>query len=202
MEELEEQIASFWEWFELNRTIIEDIVSEKDQSKTDFIVGKLDEFILSFGRLKWTVKNPSNNQFTFTISPNNDRELLRITSAIIQNAPNFSNWQFYDAIQPDGNLELTLYDTEMNTQAVNAREWHFMLELCPTDRFNLIIAVNQTDHLDEDTEMVAVDLILTALLGERLKIEQIEELEIVDEFDAADLPFVKPIHSLLDSITQ
>lgn len=200
MSESDSRIASFWEWFESNHTTLEDIVSEKDPSKTEFFVQQLDEHILSFGRLKWSVANPSENHFILTISPNNDRDLLRITATIIQNAPSIPNWRFYDAIQPDGKLEITLYDSDMNVQAVNAKEWEFLLEPSDNDLFNLIIKVVDTEHLDEDTEMVAVDLILSSLLGERYKIERIEELEIIDTFEDADLPYAKPIQSLLDSI--
>lgn len=179
--ELNDRIDAFWEWFTLNRTILEAVVAGNHHDKTEYIIQSLDEHILAMGKIKWEVENPSEGAYTFTLSPNSNRELLQITKSTIENSPGFEGWTFYYAKQANHEFSLKLYDAEMDIQEVNAENWQVVLIPADTDQFDLLLLADM-DYLDEDTEMIAADLMLTNILGEERKINALSGLEIVDEF--------------------
>ena len=122
---------------------------------------------------------------------------MAITEQVIRESPIVSNWSFFDGIQPKGDYIISLYDSDMDIQTVDASTW----KICARpiqNRFELKIEVNGTAHIDEDTETIAVDLLLTSLLGERQKIARILDFQIVDEFDEADFHLIQPIQNILD----
>ncbi|WP_066756687.1 hypothetical protein [Crocinitomix algicola] len=196
MDKTKSQIADFWEWFQLNEGGFRELVSHGASENSTEIIDQLDQFILGFGPLKWTIEEVETNKFSFTISPNNKTELLGLTSALVNSAPSLPHWTFFDSRQPTGKLRFDLYDLEIETQTVDAQKWKFLIEQEDADRVHLIIIIANTEHLDEETEEVAVDILLTSLIGERNKISRIESFEIVDELEANDDRIARPIELL------
>ena len=179
--ELNDRIDSFWEWFSLNQGILEAVVSGNHHEKTDYVIQNLDQHILGMGKIKWEVENPNTDIFVFTLSPNSDRELLEITRCIIQGAPQSPNWTFHYAKQANHQFTLQIYDAEMDIREVNSKNWEVVLNPAGDDKFELYLLADM-DYLDEDTEMIAADLMLTNILGEEKKINSLVGLEIVDNF--------------------
>lgn len=199
MSKFDEKIKDFWLWFDAEKLQIERIVAGEDDENPTALSDQLDELVLAFGPLKWQLESKDNGNFQFIVSPNNDSDLLRITSLLIKSAPAYKNWEFHDAIPATGELTTFLYDDEMDVQKVTAENWQCVIEN-ESNLLHLIVRVDQTDHLDEETEMVAVDLLLNAILGERTKIKFIESFEIVDEIDKSDRPKAFPFSQLDDQI--
>lgn len=194
---LNEQIADFWEWFGLNIEILKAVITTDHHPKTEGIIQGLDQHILGMGKLKWELGNPFDGQFTFTISPNNDRELLAITKAIIAQSPNDPNWKFLHAIEASNNYEIQVYDIDMDIQNVDAKPWRVILIPGADNRFEMVLEIANIEHLDEDTQLIAADLILTSLLGEENKVNYLAGLELTNEFEEEDAENCFPIQQLL-----
>ena len=50
--ELAQRIEDFWEWFDENREVIQQVVSESQHPETNYIVEQLDQHLLGMGKLK------------------------------------------------------------------------------------------------------------------------------------------------------
>jgi len=179
---LQNLITNLWDWFEDHLELLEDVVANNGHPHTEFVIEELNKHVLSIGKLKWELRNPAESHFSLLLSPNNDRDLLAITKNIMRQAPELSNWTFYSAIQPTGKLTTAVYDQEMDAQEVDATSWWAVLIETNEDRFELFIEADNLSYLDEDTQMIAADLILTALLGEENKIKHLAGMELVDSF--------------------
>lgn len=183
MAKLSQQIEDFWEWFENNQPLLEAVIESDGHPKTDDIVESLDQHILGMGKIKWEIGNPETGQFTFTLSPNNDREILKITKSIIAGAATINEWSFHHSAQATGQLQLQVYDHNMDIQDIDASKWRAVLKPRNNGRYELELEVPNIEYLDEDTQMIATDLILTALLSEENKINSIMGLKIVFSFN-------------------
>ena len=54
--DLAQRIQDFWEWFDENRQVIEQVVSESLHPQTNYIVEQLDQHLLGMGKLKWQLE--------------------------------------------------------------------------------------------------------------------------------------------------
>lgn len=180
---LQDLITNLWDWFEDHLELLEDVVANNGHPHTEFVIEELNKHVLSIGKLKWELRNPTQGHFSLLLSPNNDRDLLAVTKNIMGQAPELFNWTFYSALQPTGKLTTSVYDQEMDAQEIDATDWWAVLTATNEERFELFIEADNLSHLDEDTQMIAADLILTALLGEENKIKHLAGMELVDSFE-------------------
>jgi hypothetical protein len=194
---LSDQIADFWEWFDLNQALVEAVIEANGHPKTEELIQLLDQHILGMGKIKWEIGNPSQNEFSFTLSPNNDRELLEVTKSIIAEAPAVSTWTFNYAAQATGALQLQVYDHNMDVQDVDASSWRAVITPSGDGRFELILEAANIAYLDDDTQMIAADLMLTALLGEEEKINCLAGLELSFELESEQEALAFPVSELL-----
>ncbi len=195
---LADQVKDFWEWFYNNQQLIEEVVDNQEHLKTEAVVQSLNQHILGMGKIKWELGNPSPGFFTFTLSPNSDRELLKITKTVIASVKLIPGWSFYHALQPTGNASLQMYDLNMEIQEVNAHSWRVAPFSDGNGRYELMLEADNIMHLDEDTQTVAVDLILNALLGEERKIKALVGFDILDSFDDKQAEHAFPMLGLSD----
>src|SRR5690606_16530054 len=117
-------------------------------------------------KFKWLLDNPASNHFTFTISPNNNADLLAISRAAIADAPYLSHWSFFDSIPAKGFHPIEIYDDQMDIQFVDPKNWKAYLRKQPNHQFELLVKVNEVQNLDPETQEVAVEIIVTNLIGE------------------------------------
>lgn len=197
---LHDQINEFWEWFSLYQPLLEAIIEADGHPKTEEIIQSLDQHILGMGKIKWEIGNPHPNQYSFTLSPNNERELLEVTKSIIANEPSLNAWTFYYAAQATGKLQLQVYDHNMDVQDVDASSWRAFLSPEGDGRHELVLEASNIEYLDEDTQMIAADLILTALIGEEEKINCLSGLELSFELESDQEKSAFPIADLLQNI--
>jgi len=181
-------ILNFWSWFVKNTNSLQ----SHNYDKT--ILSKLDKIITNWG-LVWEVGPGLSKENSLTISPNGDKDLLTKTDSIIGKAPYSDNWEYYNAKQPKQNWHLAkLVDTGIE---IDASGWTYVLLKYDDDKLEILLNADSLITLDIETKELAADLILTNLLGEKLKIQKIDFIAIVDEFDQEkginDLKFL-PAH--------
>lgn len=195
-----EKIEALENWLSINRRVLEEVIANPGHAATEQIIRGMDQHILAFGKLKWELDNPTEGKYKLLISPNNDSELLQITKNIIYSLPEWDNWTFYAAIPPNGKVNVSLYDNLMDLQEVDASEWKCQL-LADDDKFELVLEADNTDHLDEDTQWVAADLILNQLIGEECKILKLSGLEITTAFETDSRGNEFPIAELAEKLS-
>lgn len=170
----DKDIQNFWSWFTKNASSLQSDNYDKA------LLDKLDITISNWG-LVWEVGPGLLKENSLTISPNGDKELLNKTSNIIDKAPQLDNWEFFNAKQPKQNWYLaTLVDTGFE---IDASDWTYVLLKYEDERIELLLKADSLTSLDIETKELAADLILTNLLGEKLKIEKIDFIDVVDRFD-------------------
>jgi hypothetical protein len=172
---LDFQITDFWEWFAKH--------SDKLQSNNYDIdlLKQLDETISNWN-LGWEIGPGVTKQSSLTISPNSNKELLNRTNEIINRAPNLENWEFYSCKQPKENWhKASLIDKKIEVDAI---DWTYVLLKYPDNQIEILLQAANLKELDTETKELAVDLVLTNLLGEELKMQKIDFIEIVDASDS------------------
>ncbi len=193
------KIEAFWAWFETNRTLIEAVVTGDNHPKTQTIVEQFDHHILDLGRFKWMLDNPTAQNFTFTLSPNNDSELYKKSRAIIADSPYFSNWTFYDHIQSIGLVPFEIYDAQMDIQEIDPAPWKFSLKEAGDNRFDLTLLQTNCDRIDSETCELAAEIALSNILGEGHKIDAIHSVKLAKEFSDQSISTL-PITELVDQL--
>jgi len=191
-----DEIGDFWNWFLTHKTVLEQVVVSQQHPKTQYIVDGLNQYIVGMGKIKWEVAEPTTGSFSFILSPNSNKETLDITRAIIALAPKLNNWNFHHAYPATGDLILQVYDQQMELHEINAENWSVVLSNESVPQTELIIQAENVMHLDQDTQLVTVDLMLTQLLGEEVKIDRLAGFDLVYEFEADEKEMAFPFKNL------
>ena len=71
----------------------------------------------------------------------------------------------------------------MEEHKVDASEWKFVVEKSEGNSNNIIVEAQNLKHLDEETKLTAGNLVVTSLLGEAFKINFIDKVKIVNQFE-------------------
>jgi hypothetical protein len=170
----DKDILDFWIWFAKNSNNLQS--DGYDQN----ILNELNNFISNWD-LGWEIGPGLSKENSLTISPNGNKDLLDKTNGIINKAPKLDNWEFYSTKQSKENWHLArLVDTDFEIDASN---WKYVLLKYEDGKVEVLIKADELSHLDKETKELAADLILTNLLGEELKIQTIDFIDVVDEFD-------------------
>lgn len=171
---LDNQITNFWYWFTKNSDHLHSDNYEKE------ILDALDRKVSDWD-LVWEIGPGVAKKNSLTISPNGDKDLLDKAKSIIAKAPVLDNWEFYYSKQPKENWHMArLVDMALEIDALN---WTYVLFQYPDNKIEILLKADSISHLNKETKELAADLILTNLLGEKLKIEKIDFIELVDDFD-------------------
>jgi hypothetical protein len=170
----DKDILNFWSWFAKNSSSLQSDTYDQN------ILNELGNLISNWD-LSWEIGPGLSKENSLTISPNGNKDLLDKTNAIIEKAPNLDNWEFYSTKQSKENWHLArLVDIDF---AIEASNWKYVLLKYEDGKVEILIKADTLSNLDKETKELAADLILTNLLGEKLKIQTIDFIEVVDEFD-------------------
>jgi len=170
----DKDILNFWSLFAKNSGNLQSDNYDKN------ILNELDQIISNWG-LGWEIGPGISKENSLTISPNGDKELLDKTNYIIDKAPQLDSWAFYSAKQSKENWHLaTLVDTDFKIDASN---WTYVLLKYEDEKTEILLKADSLANLDTETKELAADLILTNLLGEKLKIQKLDFIDVVEKFE-------------------
>ena len=170
----DKDILTFWNWFTKNSVKLQSDNYDQD------ILDELDRTVSNWG-FGWEIGPGLSKENSLTISPNGDKNLLGKTKEIIDKAPQLDNWEFYSAKQSKKNWHLAkLLDTDLQIDASN---WTYVLLKYEDEKIEILLKADTLTKLDDELKELVADLILTNLLGEELKIEKIDFIDIVEKFD-------------------
>ena len=183
------KIAQFWQWFTYNEAIF------RNEQTAEKAKEMLDNQILSFGRFAWGIDEGLQKSYVFTFSPNNDKQLLRLSQQLVQSAPNLPMWEFQYCLpaQPDWDFKFQMLNNLIVLQTFDASEWQFVLIEEEDYRVTVNIRADNLDTLDMDDKNTAVSRAVNKLIGEELRIKEVYALKLVHRFDPRDAEWVFPM---------
>ena len=176
------KIEYLWKWFIANEPQILEAV--ENGSASDHLVESLDNLVLDMGMFTWEIGAGQTKPWFFTISPNGDKDLLKVSRKIIAHAPDLKNWEFNYCKPPlDWDYQFNIYDGNMDLQHIDAAKWKYTPIHAENGKIELIIEAENINHLDHETALSAAELVVASELGEEAKIHKIESVDIVDQLD-------------------
>ena len=187
-----EQIKDFWEWFSSHAPQF------GDAFENEALLRQLDDLVTSIGEgaFAWEVGPGSNAKNAFTLSPGGDRELLSKTKAIVDAAPLVSDWEFHSAKPPkqwEGRFELAVDGGKF--LEVDVTSWRCTLLKYADGFHEIVVEAPNLNSISKDDQRWAAEIALDGYLGERLRLETIDEVTVVAELSnkesAAAFPIVK-----------
>jgi hypothetical protein len=179
-----EKINNLWKWFFSNEQVIKDCIENDSASKKDYIIEHLDNLVLDLGVFTWEIGPGINRPWSFTISPNGDKELIKKSKKIIESAPDIADWEFhYSKPAKDWNREFTIFDNFLNKQTINASNWKYVAIKHEDGMIALLLEAKDIEHLDSDTASTAANLVVLSEIGEETKIQHICSIDIVPQLD-------------------
>ena len=177
------KIENLWRWFVANEQQIIDAML--NESGSDNIIENIDNLILDFGMFSWEIGQGKNKPWFFTISPNGDRERIKISQEIVEYAPNLDSWEFnYSKPAIDWDRKFIIYDSIMNEQHIDASNWKYVALQNKDGMIELILEATNITHLDRDTAKNGADLFVTNEIGEETKIQLILSVDIVGQLES------------------
>jgi len=181
MSEIKINIADtidFWNWFSENQNEF------GKHFENQSLLKELDLRITSLGDFSWEVGPGSKKPNALVISPGGHIELLKVTKEIIDLAPDFIEWEFHHAKPPKvWDLKFSIQDENENEIEIDANDWQYVLLKYPDNKFEIILAAAQMQHLSEESKHLAAEIVLDGLLGEQKRMELIDVIDVVRQFE-------------------
>ena len=176
------KIENLWRWFIANERHIIDAI--RNESVSDHIIENIDNLILDLGTFTWEIGAGKVKPWFFTISPNGDRDLIKVSQKIIEHAPNLKNWEFnYSKPAKDWDRRFIIYDGIMHELKIDASNWKFVALQNEDGMIELILEAANIRHLDRETATTAADLFVSNEIGEETKIRKVLSVDIVDQLE-------------------
>lgn len=197
----EENILDFWRWFVKSESRIQKCIQTKDSKEQEKIIHALNEFILGFGALSWDIGQNDNDQWFFTISPNLDGELLKISKAVIELAPDHLNWLFYSSKPAKiWNYQLEVYDELLDVFTVDTSTWHYNAFEEDDGSVELVLEINELAHKHSEAVENSITSFIINELGEEFLISEISNIEFFELFDEELSATKSPIEGLKSQV--
>lgn len=170
----------FWNWFQQNKIFFE------EPEISDSAIKLIDQQIGNIGDFAWEIGPGHIKQLALTISPGGDKNLLDSTKEIISLAPVLSNWEFYYA-KPIKEWD-NYFDVIFNGEkiGIDISNWEYILFRNDNGSYDIqIIPVGIPSILmSNESELYGlVEMVLESIIGEEKRLEKIDDLEVVNEFD-------------------
>ena len=182
------KINDFWNWFaehEERFRIIQDPHAVREM---------LDNQILQFGAFAWEIGEGKGKPHTLTISPNGNSKLLRLSQAIIGEAPDSNYWEFF-AAKPvrDWDFIMEMYDAFMVKQTVDTAEWEYLFRMTPEFKLRILLYAENIDSFDEDDKKSASDFVVDSIIGEADRIDFVDSIEFISFVDETQEEDIKSL---------
>ncbi len=190
-------LEEFWTWFA-------DHASEFGEAfENEVLLQELDERVTGLGDFAWEVGPGNNAENAFTLSPAGNRDLLEVTRAIVDAAPEVSGWEFHSAKPAKPwNPRFELHDANGVPVEVDATDWRCVLLKYADGAHEVLIEAPNLRALTKDYQRWAAEIILDSLVGERSRLENIDEVTVVSEFSDRERIAAFPVADVRDRIRE
>jgi hypothetical protein len=170
----ETKIEAFWTWFE---EVAADLGANLGN---DMLLSELDDRVATLGDVSWEVGPGADERYSFVITPDGSKELLGLCDRIVSLAPEVSQWEFHSARPPrEWDMRFTLGREAGRILDVDARTWRYVLFKFADGAFDIIVEQPNLGTADEQDRYAAAVMLIDGILGERRRLQLINEVEPV-----------------------
>ncbi len=196
MEVNDDNILRFWQWFVKNENTIKECIENGDSGQREFVVEQMNEHILSLGMLTWDVGLDDNERWFLMLSPNGNKEMLKVSQKTIDAAPEHIGWLFYSSKPAkEWNRKFTIYDSYMDEQFIDSSEWQYVVFEEENGTLELIIEAKNISQLDPEVAETAVEQFVVQEIGEVTRILFISSVSIMhtleSDYESAKAPITE-----------
>ena len=197
----EKQILKFWDWFAENEPLIKDCIENDIGTDKEFVNDQLNEFILNIGVFTWEIGMNDEGSWFLTISPNGNKNLLKLSRKIMREAPKETEWIFH-AGKPAKSWDriIRINDNNLDQTHIDASGWFFFASTTPAGLIALIIEAGNIQYLDDETAISAADYFVTNELSEEKRIELFAPVKIVSELEQQYIEEKQPVSNFKNYI--
>ncbi|MBL9037916.1 MAG: hypothetical protein JNG84_05305 [Archangium sp.] len=172
-------VQEFWNWFSKNHGDF------GEQFENRALIEQLDAWVTTLGPYVWEIGPGLTEANALVISPGGDPELLEETKRIVALAPALEGWEFHSTKpQKAWNLTFEIL-TDMFQLEVKAHDWRYVLLRYPDGKFEIILRAPELMGLEPDTRTTAAEILLDGMLGEAMRMQFIDVIDVVGEYEAA-----------------
>jgi hypothetical protein len=172
---VDKEIIKFWKWWVKNDVLIRKVLEQGSEAKMLELKEHFDRKILDFGHFTWEINEGKGKAYSFVLSPNREFERLQLSKKIIRNAPELEHWEFLYAKQPNKKPEpFKLYDENLDPVLINPSDWQIEFEGGIAK-----VTADELKGVDHETRQHAIDLVVTAYLGEEFRILKVKEIVLL-----------------------
>lgn len=183
-------VNEFWHWFSAN---CQDFGHSFDNVS---LLNELDTWVQKLGDFTWEIGPGKTMKNALTLSPGGNLELLPYTKEIISIAQGCEDWEYYYARQPkEWEMIFYLERKNGNTVEINAARWEYLSLRYDEGIYTILLKFVQSEQLSDDDKLLAAEIAIDGMLGEERRMLFIDEIEIVEEFEA---PNKKNVSSFKD----
>ena len=175
-----DKLAEFWNWFvSVANDFGEKFENERLLRELDQKVGELGDFGWEVGP---GVSNPKNNALVLT--PCGHKDLLVVTKFVVENAPNCPGWEFFYSKPPKKwKRRFIMHDEEGSEIEIDASNWRYVMLKYPDGMFDMIIKAPELWQYSENSRQTAAAILIDGEIGEEKRLNWIETIEVVKEFE-------------------
>ncbi|HEX7844218.1 MAG TPA: hypothetical protein VF476_00375 [Chitinophagaceae bacterium] len=194
---MKDNFTTFWHWFQHSKFLFEKLEISQDS------INLIDKQITTLGDFAWEIGPGKNKEYSLTLSPGGDKSLLSLTKSIVSKAPVIDNWEFHYAkpIKEWENYFEVFFKNEKIS--IDISKWQYVLFRNKDNAFDIDVRVSDVPVIlqGEAEEMHGiVEMVVESIIGEEARLEKIDRLEIVKEFDNKSKKGITAIPNLLNHI--
>ena len=183
-------IQDFWEWFSTTCGEFGDKFENED------LIRELDDRIGRIGPISWEIGPGFENEAASSLvfSPAGDKSILSRTREIVANAPQCKGWEFYSSKPPKKwQRRFVVTDETANEYEVDGADWSYVLLRYPDRTIDIMIEAPEIRAIPSELHDTVGEILVDGEIGESRRIETIENIECVQEFDDEYKTKSKPI---------
>jgi hypothetical protein len=171
------KVAEFW------KTIFPVLERVLTDHENDQLIMQLDSIVSAYCDFDWEYGPSEKTDFYFCLSPNLREELIDEIDDVISRAPNLIGWEFIcGKPRKPGVVNWVMLNEREEEITIDAHSWRCVVYKFPDNTVDLDIKLTGVNG-NLDTQCIAVDILLTNILGERSFIKVVKGVNIVSEFE-------------------
>lgn len=161
------------------------------------LIDDLDKRVTLLGeRMDWEIGPLNNREQYFCLSPNLNENLIPLVREIVEAAPELKNWKVIPFKPKKGWIgQWKMFNETGKEIMVDADSWRCVLYKFEDDVYEIDVKVEHVDGND-DIKYLAVDIVLTNLLGEEVYLKTIKNISLVKGFEEKSIS-IKDLDKIL-----
>lgn len=165
-------VDRLWGW-------LREHASELRGEPSDALVMELDRLVADVGDVDWELGPDGDHGQMFSLSPRGRREWLERCEQLVARAPAIPGWRFAPAKPPREWRMRFAMKTSKGPVEVDGTEWEVVGFRLPSGLVDLDFRPPPSADLAADDAWAAAAILVDGELGERLRLECVNELDVV-----------------------